>query len=65
MMTPLLLKCPVCGHEHDWHRGYGRDIRCCSKDCYAEADWRRCLSILGKPYYPDPRRVKAAEERVG
>lgn len=55
-MTPCNVKCIICGVRIDWHRSYGRDAACCSKDCYDEFDWRRVLSNLNKPYYPDPRR---------
>ncbi len=56
-MFRLELYCPVCRREFDWHRGYGRDIRCCGEICHTEAEWRRTLSILEKPYYPDPRKT--------
>jgi hypothetical protein len=55
-VTPLLLHCPICRSEFDWHRGYGREIRCCDKLCHDEAEWRRTLSILGEPYRPKVKR---------
>jgi hypothetical protein len=61
VFTPCLLHCPVCRSEFNWHRGYGREIRCCCRECYQEAEWRRVLSILGKPYTPDPRRFPVEE----
>ena len=55
-MGKCRLYCPVCRSEMDWHKGYGREIRCCGKECHDEAEWRRTLSIMGKEYYPDPRK---------
>jgi len=52
LFTTCLFHCPVCTREYDWMRGYGREIRCCSKDCHDEAEWRRTLAILGKEYRP-------------
>jgi hypothetical protein len=53
-MTACLLYCPVCRNEFNWHRGYGREIRCCCIECHSEAEWRVTLSILEKPYRPRP-----------
>jgi hypothetical protein len=52
MFTSCLLYCPVCRQEMNWHAGYGREIRCCSKACHEEAEWRRTLSIMGEKYRP-------------
>lgn len=52
LFTRFSLYCPICRVEFDGHAGYGREIRCCGKDCHDEAEWRRTLSILGKEYYP-------------
>lgn len=43
-MRPLYLYCPMCRERYDWHKSYGREIRCCSKSCHDEAEWRRTLS---------------------
>ena len=59
-MGKCILFCPVCRAEFDWMRGYGRDIRCCDKNCNDEAEWRRTLAIMGKPYYQRPEKVAAA-----
>lgn len=56
MKTECLLFCPVCGQEYDWHTGYGRDIRCCCRQCHEEAEWRRALSILGQQYRPQKEK---------
>src|SRR6185436_1269112 len=56
LSTRCSLRCPICTGEFDWNEGYGREIRCCCESCHTEAEWRRTLSILGKEYYPDPRR---------
>lgn len=60
-MTPCLTHCPICQGQFDWMYGYGRDNRCCCKECHDEFEWRRTLAILGKPYEPDPKRLRAAE----
>lgn len=54
-MIECILFCNVCRQEFDWHKGYGLDIRCCSKECFKEADWRRTLSILGENYRPQKK----------
>ncbi len=53
--------CPVCRQQFDWMRGYGKDIRCCGRECHVEAEWRRTLAILGKEYYHDPRLTHASD----
>lgn len=63
-MTPCYLHCPVCKTRFDWHRGYGREIRCCDKYCNEEAEWRRTLSILSKEYYPDPKKSEPAQSAM-
>ena len=30
--------------------------RVCSMECSQELGWKRTLSILGKEYYPDPKK---------
>lgn len=52
LFTPCVLYCPVCRREFDWHKGYGREIRCCGKECHDEVAWQRTLSIMGEDYYP-------------
>lgn len=59
IMKPLELYCPVCRNLFNWWRGYGREIRCCCKECHEEADWRRTLAILGKEYYPEVKNEKS------
>ena len=61
MDAQCLLHCPVCRAEFDWLRGYGREIRCCSKECHDEAEWRRTLAIMGKTYRPRYRPTEVAE----
>ena len=34
----------------------------CSGVCLREMNWRETLSILGKQYYPDPRRSDETKE---
>ncbi len=55
-MTKCLIHCPICKSQFDYMRGYGRDCRCCGKECHDEFNWRETLAILGKEYYFDPRR---------
>jgi len=47
--------CPICRSVMDGMRGYGREARCCDRDCYREWEWRRTLAIMGKPYTPQPK----------
>lgn len=60
------LHCPVCSKEfeHDFNLsgGYGREMRCCSKECWDELEWRRSLALLGRAYSPRPapRRSEAS-----
>lgn len=58
MFTRFFLWCPICRSEMDWHKAYGRDIRCCCKECHDEAEWRRTLSILGEEYRPQKVRAE-------
>lgn len=57
-MSPLKIFCPICKEVMDYHKGYGRDQRCCGRQCYEEFDWRMALSILDREYYPDPRKIE-------
>lgn len=61
MFTRCEIKCCICGGSMDWMRGYGRDQRCCGRECHQEFDWRRTLASLGKDYYPDPKRATDAK----
>lgn len=49
--------CRACGTEMltDFQEWGGQ---VCSRDCWQELQWRQHLSILGKPYKPDPRRCQ-------
>lgn len=55
------IHCAICAAEIDYHGRYGRDVPTCGIRCYDEFEWRRTLSILGKPYHPDPRRLAESE----
>lgn len=55
-MTHCKTRCCICGCEIDWHHRYGREAPCCGKLCHDEFQWRYTLSVLGKPYRPDPKR---------
>lgn len=39
--------CPICKSSMDWMRGYGRECRCCSKECHQEFERRRAVAIMG------------------
>lgn len=52
MFGYMKVRCPICGGEMDGMKGYGREARCCDKECYEEWEWRRTLAILNKPYTP-------------
>lgn len=43
--------CNTCGKEFktNFHMYEGR---VCSTECYQEYQWRKTLSVLGKPYMP-------------
>jgi hypothetical protein len=47
-MSPCHVYCPICRNLFDWMRGYGRDCRCCCKECHDDFEWRRTHAILGK-----------------
>lgn len=60
MRTELKCYCPICKKQMNYHDGYGRDQKCCSKNCYKEFDWRHTRSIIGLAYAPKikPRKLK-------
>jgi hypothetical protein len=49
--------CPICKGEMDGLAGYGREAKCCSRDCYHEWEWRRTLAIMKQPYRERPEKV--------
>jgi len=54
MFSFMRVHCPICKSEIDGMRGYGREAKCCDKECYEEWEWRKTLAIMGKPYRPKP-----------
>lgn len=58
MYSYMKVYCPICREPFNGMEGYGRidATRCCNKECYQEWEWRKTLAILGKEYYPDPRK---------
>lgn len=64
MSSPLVCYCSICRREMLFEDRYGREACCCGQDCWQEFDWRLTLSILGKPYRPDPKRLAEAEKTV-
>lgn len=57
------LICCICGVKYKatvnrtWH---GFDQATCGSKCFYEKQWRETLSIMGKEYYPDPRKYDSA-----
>ncbi len=60
MIGRLEICCPICRSQFDYHRGYGRECRCCDKECHDEFNRRYSYSILGKPC--PPRIPESTEE---
>ncbi len=58
MFSTMQVFCSICKAEFDGMKHYGREGSCCSRECYDEWEWRRTLAIMGKAYYPDPRKDK-------
>lgn len=56
MFSYMKVFCPICCSEMDGMQGYGREARCCSKQCHDEWEWRKILAILGKEYTPQTLR---------
>jgi hypothetical protein len=54
MLSKQDVRCTICGDrfqtDFSSQGGYGRDFSCCSKECWQEREWRKALSVLGKPY---------------
>jgi hypothetical protein len=49
--------CNACGKEmHRILPGMGKTYKVCTVECLREMQWREVLSIMGKPYRPDPRK---------
>jgi hypothetical protein len=57
MFSKLKWFCNCCGKEKETipHAAIGRKWRVCSMTCFREMEWRDTLSMLGKPYTPQPR----------
>ncbi len=51
MFAYMKVHCPICQSEMDGMKAYGRESRCCGKDCHEEWEWRRTLAIMGKKYF--------------
>jgi len=50
--------CNICGQEQlsEIKSNTYLGAMLCSAKCIKEFNWRRCLSILGKDYYPEPEK---------
>lgn len=47
--------CQGCGKEFETtFSSYGGKV--CGRECHELVEWKKTLSILGKEYYPDPRK---------
>lgn len=65
-MAPIFKKqpgfCQVCGKPIEGSHDYGQRM-VCNTDCLLEAEWRATLYILGRDYYPDPRKKSDGAEK--
>ena len=52
--------CQICGEEMETNFQSWKG-RVCGRKCGKELEWRRTLSIMGKEYYPDPRKDEDSE----
>ena len=50
----MKVHCPICKTEMNGMKGYGRNARCCDRECYEEWTWRETLAIMKKPYTARP-----------
>lgn len=50
--------CICCGKElfSPFVHAMGRKYKVCSYECLREMDWRETLCIMGKDYYPQPKK---------
>lgn len=54
--TPTL-HCQICGISFVPNRCFSFGGRVCDRDCQQEYEWVKTLMIMGKKYYPDPKRT--------
>lgn len=59
--TPCEVRCCICRSWMDWHKRYGREGCCCSKECFREFGLRQARSILGKPSLGDGHTMTLSE----
>lgn len=54
--SPQRWFCNACGSsdESPLPNVMGRKWRVCSRECLREMNWRETLSIMNKPYHPQP-----------
>ena len=53
--TSMEMFCCVCGTRFGWTPVIPfANYMVCSRECYKEFEWRRTLSLMNKPYEPDP-----------
>ena len=64
MFSKMKVHCPICCVEMDGMKGYGREAKCCGRECYLEWQWREALAIMGKEYHQMVRDEKIAEESL-
>ena len=64
-MSEPTLHCNSCGREIPVRRAMGRKFKVCSSECIKEMEWRRALSIMGKPYRPSPENDAWAKRVLG
>lgn len=55
-MTNFTFHCNACGREVKinaaGYGSYGKEWRCCDKECYDEIYHRYCASLVGEDYIP-------------
>ncbi len=63
----MKVHCPICRAELDGMHGYGREAKCCDRECYEEWEWRQTLAVMGMPYTPrkDSRWDPTSEKLTG
>ena len=48
--------CMICGEPFMSNYGKGLKSSTCSEECLQEWEWRHTLYVMGKNYYPDPKK---------
>lgn len=62
MYVRMKVHCPICRNEMDGLQSYGREAKCCCRECHDEWEWRKTLAIMGQSYRQKPRPFQPVEE---